>query len=42
MLKTRPVFGYNYEGVRYDCGSKEGFFKANIALGQKYHGLSID
>lgn len=42
MLKTRKVFGYNYEGVRYDCGSKEGFFKANIALGQKYHGLSID
>ncbi len=42
MLKTRKVFGYNYEGTRYDCGSKEGFFKANIALGQKYHGLSID
>lgn len=42
ILKTRKVFGYNYEGVRYDCGSKEGFFKANIALGQKYHGLSID
>lgn len=41
MLKTRKVFGYNYEGVRYDCGSKEGFFKANIALGQKYHGLSV-
>lgn len=42
MLKTRKVFGYNYEGTRYDCGSKEGFFKANITLGQKYHGLSID
>ncbi len=42
MLKTRKVFGYNYEGTRYDCGSKEGFFKANIALGQKYHGLSIE
>lgn len=42
MLQTRKVFGYNYEGTRYDCGSKEGFFKANIALGQKYHGLSIE
>lgn len=42
MLKTRKVFGYNYEGVRYDCGSKEGFFRANIALGQKYHGLSVE
>lgn len=42
MLQTRKVFGYNYEGIRYDCGSKEGFFKANITLGQKYHGLSIE
>lgn len=32
MLKTRKVFGHNYEGTRYDCGSKEGLFKANIAL----------
>lgn len=42
MLKTRKVFGHNYEGIRYDCGSKEGFFKANIALGQKYHGLKVE
>lgn len=42
MLKTRKVFGYQYEGTRYDCGSKEGFFKANIAIGQKYHGLSVE
>ncbi|WP_028357543.1 UTP--glucose-1-phosphate uridylyltransferase GalU [Brackiella oedipodis] len=42
MQKTRPVYGYNYKGTRYDCGSKEGFFKANIALGMKYHNLSID
>jgi UTP--glucose-1-phosphate uridylyltransferase len=41
MLKSRKVFGYDYEGVRYDCGSKEGFFRANIALGQKYHGLTF-
>ncbi|MDK7178176.1 sugar phosphate nucleotidyltransferase, partial [Micrococcus luteus] len=42
MLQSRQVFGFDYEGVRYDCGSKEGFFQANIALGQKYHGLSLD
>lgn len=41
MLKTRSVYGFNYEGTRYDCGSKEGFFNANIQLGQKYHGLKI-
>ncbi|MDO5666638.1 MAG: UTP--glucose-1-phosphate uridylyltransferase GalU [Alcaligenaceae bacterium] len=42
MLQSRKVFGFDYEGVRYDCGSKEGFFRANIALGQKYHGLSFE
>ena len=42
MLQSRKVFGCDYEGVRYDCGSKEGFFRANIALGQKYHGLSFE
>lgn len=42
MLQSRQVFGFDYEGVRYDCGSKEGFFQANIALGQKYHGLGLD
>lgn len=42
MLQSRKVFGYDYEGVRYDCGSKEGFFRANIALGKKYHGLSFE
>lgn len=42
MLKTRNVFALNYEGTRYDCGNKEGFFKANIALGLKYHNLKLD
>lgn len=39
MLGERPVFGYQYEGTRYDCGSKEGFFQATIDYGRKYHGL---
>ncbi|QPT39264.1 UTP--glucose-1-phosphate uridylyltransferase [Oligella ureolytica] len=42
MLQSRKVFGFDYDGVRYDCGSKEGFFRANIALGQKYHGLTFE
>jgi len=42
MLQHRRVFGHRYEGERYDCGGKEGFFKATIALGRKYHGLSVD
>jgi len=39
MLKVRGVYGLEYEGVRYDCGSKAGFFEATLELGRKYHGL---
>lgn len=39
LLKARSVFGLAYEGTRYDCGSKAGFFHATIELGRKYHGL---
>ncbi|MBF6617626.1 MAG: UTP--glucose-1-phosphate uridylyltransferase GalU [Candidimonas sp.] len=39
LLQARAVFGLQYEGVRYDCGSKEGFFQATLELGRKYHGL---
>lgn len=28
-----PVYGYRFDGVRYDCGSKIGFLKATVALG---------
>jgi len=39
LLKTRGVYGFQYEGLRYDCGSKAGFFQATLELGRKYHGL---
>lgn len=32
MLETSPYYGMRYEGVRYDCGDKLGFVKANVAL----------
>ncbi|MBV7486238.1 UTP--glucose-1-phosphate uridylyltransferase GalU [Bordetella sp. BOR01] len=41
LLQERNVYGYQYEGVRYDCGSKAGFFAATMDLGRKYHGLGI-
>lgn len=40
MLRDRAVFGYQYEGTRYDCGNKQGFFSATVALGKKYHGFT--
>ncbi len=30
MAKEKPVYAYDFEGTRYDIGSKEGFLKANI------------
>ena len=40
MLQDRGVYGYKYAGTRYDCGSKQGFFSATVALGKKYHGFT--
>jgi UTP--glucose-1-phosphate uridylyltransferase len=39
LMKEKAVFAHRYEGVRYDCGNKEGWFRANVALGRKYHNL---
>lgn len=35
-LKNKPVFGYEIEGTRYDCGSKIGFLKAVVDYGLKH------
>ncbi|PWF22162.1 UTP--glucose-1-phosphate uridylyltransferase GalU [Corticimicrobacter populi] len=39
LMRLQPVFGYQYAGTRYDCGSKEGMFRAIVDLGFKYHNL---
>ncbi|MDC1300754.1 sugar phosphate nucleotidyltransferase, partial [Gammaproteobacteria bacterium] len=28
MLKEHPIAGYLYDGVKFDCGSREGYVKA--------------
>ncbi len=30
MLRERPVYGYRFEGTRYDAGDKLGFLKATV------------
>jgi len=32
LLDKEPVYAYAYQGVRYDCGSKEGFLQASVEL----------
>ena len=33
MILKMPFYGYKFRGDRYDCGSKDGFLAANIAMG---------
>ena len=35
LLKTQPVYGYLFEGTRYDAGDKLGFIEATVSLALK-------
>jgi len=37
MMREEPVLAWEFEGTRYDCGSKIGLLKAMLALGVKHH-----
>ena len=41
-LKTKPVYGYQFEGRRFDCGSKIGFLKATVEFGMTHPETSGD
>lgn len=36
MLYDRAVYGYEFQGKRYDCGNKLGFLKAQVEFGLKH------
>jgi UTP--glucose-1-phosphate uridylyltransferase len=36
LLAEEAVFAYEFEGTRYDCGSKLGYLKATLAYGMKH------
>lgn len=42
MLHDEPVFAYEFEATRYDCGSKLGYLKASVALGLKHADVGGD
>jgi UTP--glucose-1-phosphate uridylyltransferase len=35
MLRNRPIYGYRFEGTRYDAGDKLGFLKATVEFAMK-------
>lgn len=36
IARKKSVYGYLFEGMRYDCGSKIGFLKATVDFGLKH------
>ena len=36
LLKHQPIYGYLFDGKRFDCGNKAGFQMANIAYALEY------
>jgi len=42
LLAEEQVLAYEYEGIRYDCGSKMGLLKANIELGLEHQEIGDD
>jgi UTP--glucose-1-phosphate uridylyltransferase len=41
LLRARPVFAHRYEGRRFDCGSKLGFWEANMLLGLRHGDIGL-
>ena len=42
LIKVSNVYGFEFEGERYDCGSSLGFVKANIGFAMKQKELRKD
>lgn len=39
VLRSRPIYGYRFEGTRYDAGDKQGFLRATVEFALKRHDL---
>jgi len=35
LLRSRPIYGYRFEGTRHDAGDKLGFLKATVEFALK-------
>ena len=42
LLTEERVMAYQFDGVRYDCGNKLGYLKANVAYGLKHPEVARD
>ena len=42
LKQNKPLYGYEFEGRRYDCGSKLGFLEATVDFALKHPEVSSD
>jgi len=42
LLRSRPIYGYKFEGTRYDAGDKLGFLKATVEFALKRSDLGAE
>ena len=38
LIHEQPVFGYQFEGIRHDAGTRLGWLKANVAMAPRVGG----
>ena len=42
LLENKPLLAYAFEGVRYDCGSRQGFIRATVDYALEHADLRDD
>jgi UTP--glucose-1-phosphate uridylyltransferase len=42
LLRNRPIYGYRFEGTRYDAGDKLGFLKATVEIALRRYDLGAE
>jgi len=42
LMQREPVYAFEFEGIRYDCGSKLGYLQATVEYGLKHPSLGTD
>ena len=41
LLQEEDIYGYEFKGKRFDCGSKIGYLKANVEYGLKHLEMKV-
>jgi UTP--glucose-1-phosphate uridylyltransferase len=42
LMQREPVYSYEFEGTRFDCGSKLGYLQATVEFGLKHASLGAE